>query len=40
MTSWEPDRTVTFPRKTQLAVLFVAACCFAAGALLYWGGLG
>ena len=36
MTSWEPDR-VTFSRKTQAAVLFVAGCFLAVAALLYLG---
>jgi membrane protein insertase Oxa1/YidC/SpoIIIJ len=40
MTSWEPEPQVTISRKTAAAVLFVAACFFAAGVLLYWGGLG
>lgn len=36
MASWEPDR-VTFTRKTQWSVLFVAGCFLAAAGLLYMG---
>jgi hypothetical protein len=37
MASYEPDR-VTFSRRSQFGMLFIAACFFAAGVLLYWGG--
>jgi len=37
MPSWEPE-PVTFTRKTQAAVLFIAACFFTLGLILYFYG--